>query len=92
MACGNSEAAEEIYISLRGFEECLLKKFKAEQDHFVRIDWYGNVQYPHEILFQKLMLTKECMEALKASDAETALKKLYHVDNNAYAFMFVKEV
>ena len=92
LACGNSEAAEEIYISLRSFEECLLKKFKAEQDHFVRIDWYGNVQYPHEILFQKLMLTKECMEALKASDAETALKKLYHVDNNAYAFMFDKEV
>lgn len=83
-----TEEAEELFWSLRELEADCLRRFKAEQDAFVRIDWYGNVFYPHELLIQKLDLLTGAAEDLKEGRLSPALKKLYQVDNNAYAFMF----
>lgn len=89
LLCENrQEEAEELFWSLREQEEDSLRRFKAEQDAFVRIDWYGNVFYPHELVIQKLDLLTGAAVDLMEGQLSSALKKLYQVDNNAYAFMF----
>ena len=92
LEAGEDEAAEQLYERQRPLEAALLKKFKAEQDTFVRIDWYGNVRYPHEILLGNLKLLAGAAENLENGDVSRALRKLYQVDNNAYAFMFDEDV
>ena len=89
---GKTEEAEVLYQSVRGREKELLDRFKAEQDALVRIDWYGNVFYPHEILIRGLTLLEGAIRNLKDGKLSSALKKLYQVDNNAYAFTFEEEV
>ena len=84
--------AEDIFRQTRALEAAALARFKAEQDAFVRIDWYGNVSYPHELLFNKLHLLHGAIRNLRGGHTSSALRKLYQVDNNAYAFMFDKEV
>lgn len=84
--------AEDIFWQTRALEAAALARFKAEQDAFVRIDWYGNVSYPHELLFNKLHLLHGAIRNLRGGHTSSALRKLYQVDNNAYAFMFDKEV
>ncbi len=70
----------------------LFAVFKYAQDELVRIDWYGNVHYPHEILLQNIRLIGGAIANLKEQNLSSALRKLYQVDNNAYAFMFDEEV
>lgn len=91
-ACEDPEQRETLYQSLRQTETELLKRFKTEQDAFVRIDWYGNVFYPHEILLRNIHLLEGAKKNLEEGELSVALRKLYDVDNNAYAFMFDKEV
>lgn len=89
---GRYDEAETLFADSRGLERRLLARFKQAQDAFVRIDWYGNVRYPHEILVQNLKLIGGALRNLKAGSLSAALHKLYQVDNNAYAFMFSEEV
>lgn len=88
LANGNMEEAEQLFVENRSREEKLLAKFKQEQDCFVRIDWYGEVFFPHEILWKNIGLLQDTIDALEQSDVDKALEKIYQVDNNAYAFMF----
>lgn len=88
LANGNMEEAEQHFVENRSREEKLLAKFKQEQDCFVRIDWYGEVFFPHEILWKNIGLLQDTIDALEQSDVDKALEKIYQVDNNAYAFMF----
>ena len=88
LANGNMEEAEQIFVENRSREKKLLAKFKQEQDCFVRIDWYGEVFFPHEILWKNIGLLQDTIDALEQSDVDKALEKIYQVDNNAYAFMF----
>ena len=88
LANGNMEEAEQIFVENRSREAKLLAKFKQEQDCFVRIDWYGEVFFPHEILWKNIGLLQDTIDALEQSDVDKALEKIYQVDNNAYAFMF----
>lgn len=89
---GRPEEAEKLFVQLRDIEKKLLARFKQEQDAFVRIDWYGNVLYPHEICSTNLKLLGGAVRNLKEQRLSSALRKLYQVDNNAYAFMFDEEV
>lgn len=89
---GRAAEAEKFFIQLRDIEKKLLARFKQEQDAFVRIDWYGNVLYPHEICSSNLKLLGGAVRNLKEQRLSSALRKLYQVDNNAYAFMFDEEV
>ena len=73
-------------------ENLLLERFKKTQDALVRIDWYGNVLYPHEILLKNLKLVSGSIHALQNRRLSSALRRLYQVDNNAYAFMFDEDV
>lgn len=86
------EEAEELFESLRPLEQKQLANFKKEQDTFVRIDWYGNVLYPHEILLKNIRLLENAIEDLEKAEVSKALGRLYQVDNNAYAFMFDEDV
>lgn len=88
LAEGNMQEAEQLFAENREREKRLLAKFKQEQDHFVRIDWYGEVFFPHEILWKNIGLLQDSVNALEQSDVDKALEKIYQVDNNAYAFMF----
>ncbi|MGN0507497.1 MAG: M28 family peptidase [Lachnospiraceae bacterium] len=92
LASGNTAEAEELFHENRSREAALLKKFKTEQDAFVRIDWYGNVLYPHEILTQNLKLLGGTIRSLENGNLSSGLRKLYQLNNNAYAFMFDEEV
>ena len=86
------EEAECLSLEAREAEDEALRRFKCAQDELVRIDWYGNVHYPHEILLQNIRLIGGAIANLKEQNLSSALRKLYQVDNNAYAFMFDEEV
>lgn len=89
---GRTDEAEELFNSLREEEKKLLRMFKEEQDELVRIDWYGNVFYPQEILIEKINLLSGAQKDLSENDISRALRRIYQIDNNAYAFMFDREV
>ena len=89
---GKYAEAEDLFEQTREIERRLLEKFKREQDAFVRIDWYGNVLYPHEICSTNLRLLGGAVRNLKEQRLSSALRKLYQVDNNAYAFNFDEAV
>ena len=89
---GKYDEAEELFRQTRPLEQKLLARFKQEQDALVRIDWYGNVLYPHEICSTNLRLLGGAVRNLKEQRLSSALRKLYQVDNNAYAFNFDEEV
>ena len=92
LAEGKNDEAEALYLEVRESETEALRRFKCAQDELVRIDWYGNVHYPHEILLQNIKLIGGAVANLKEQNISSALRKLYQVDNNAYAFMFDEEV
>lgn len=73
-------------------EEKLLLLFQRVQDEFVRIDWYGNVLFPHVSLQKGLDLLTGAAESLQDGNLSAALRKIYEVDNNRYAFMFEEQV
>ena len=73
-------------------ERQLLNLFQQTQDTFVRIDWYGNVQFPQESLQQSLELLHGAADSLAAGNLSAALRKLYEIDNNRYAFLFEQRV
>lgn len=89
---GREAEAEELFQRERAREADLLRRFKLEQDEFVRIDWYGNVYYLHEICMEKIRLLGGAVKNLREGKLSAALRKLYQVDNNAYAFMFSEKV
>lgn len=92
LAEGKAGEAEALYQESREAENEALRRFKCAQDELVRIDWYGNVHYPHEILLQNIRLIGGAIASLTEQNLSSALRKLYQVDNNAYAFMFDEEV
>lgn len=79
-------------LEVRKLEKILLDVFKMEQDAFVRIDWYGNVKLPQESLQQNLDLITGAIKDLEDGELTQALKKLYQINNNSYAFMFEEKV
>lgn len=87
-----SEKADSLYAGSRTMEQALLAAFLKEQDTFVRIDWHGNVLFPHRILQDHLQLLSGALNNLREGRISAALRKLYQVDNNAYAFSFDREV
>lgn len=89
---GDLSGADQVFESTRELEANLLHRFHDEQDTFVRIDWYGNVRYPHELILEKLRLLHGALRNLEEGSPSAALRKLYQVDNNAYAFMFDAQV
>lgn len=84
--------AEALYESGRSLEKALLLAFQKVQDTFVRIDWHGMVLFPQEILQEHLTLLDGAIGNLKEGKISAALRKLYEMDNNSYAFAFEKEV
>lgn len=89
---GRNQDAELLFSRSRHMEQTLLSAFREEQDTFVRIDWHGNVLFPHEILQEHLQLLFGAVMNLKEGNISAALRKLYQIDNNSYAFSFDRDV
>jgi len=89
---GTNTAAEVPAADTRKLERALLQVFQQEQDAYVRIDWYGNVLFPHGILQDRLQLLEGAVRNLKEGRLSAALRKLYEIDSNRYAFLFEEEV
>lgn len=94
IACvqGTDTAAGVHAADTRKLERALLQVFQQEQDAYVRIDWYGNVLFPHGILQDRLQLLEGAVRNLKEGKLSAALRKLYEIDSNRYAFLFEEEV
>lgn len=94
IACmqGTDTAAGVHAADTRKLERALLQVFQQEQDAYVRIDWYGNVLFPHGILQDRLQLLEGAVRNLKEGRLSAALRKLYEIDSNRYAFLFEEEV
>lgn len=88
----NGVISEEEQRKAEQCEKTLLQLFQMEQDAFVRIDWYGNVRMPHVCLQQNLEMITGAAKDLEIGNLSAALRKLYQINNNCYAFMFEEEV
>lgn len=86
------ELAEKYRLQSLGIARTLLNLFSNLQDSFVRIDWYDDVCFPHEIVVLRLHFIEIAICQLKEGDVTGALNAIYEIDNARYAFQFEKEV
>ena len=70
----------------------LLKIFRKAQDYLVRLNWQDEVIFPQEAASKNIRQLEEASRALSGGNITDALKALYRVDNNMYAFLFDEEV
>lgn len=92
LGAGMRSEADKLSASGRQLERTMLQVFQEEQDAFVRIDWYGNVLFPHTVLQEHMKLLTGAVHNLEEGNLSSAFRKLYRMDNNAYAFLFEEEV
>lgn len=89
---GAEAEAEALYRRSRSMEKDVLRRFRQAQDELTRVDWSFEVRYPQEIVLDNIACLTGAISALENGDANEALRRLYHVDNNAYAFTFDEAV
>lgn len=70
----------------------LLKIFRKAQDYLVRLNWQDEVIFPQEAASRNIHQLEKSSQALSEGNITDALKALYRVDNNMYAFLFDEEV
>ena len=70
----------------------LLKIFRKAQDYLVRLNWQDEVIFPQESASKNISQLEKARLALTEKNITDALKALYRVDNNMYAFLFDEEV
>ena len=70
----------------------LLKTFRKAQDYLVRLNWQDEVIFPQDAAFHNIRQLEKAKNALIDKNITDALKALYRVDNNMYAFLFDEEV
>ena len=70
----------------------LLKIFRKAQDYLVRLNWQDEVIFPQEAASKNIRQLEKASRALSEGNITDALKALYRVDNNMYAFLFDEEV
>ena len=58
----------------------------------MRLNWQDEVLFPHEAASNNICYLNQAVQALEEGEIEEALKALYEVDNNCYAFLFDEEV
>jgi len=61
---GNFIEAENMFLDTRIKEAELLRNFKVAQDTLIRIDWFGNVVFPHEVLLKNIRLIGDAIQLL----------------------------
>ena len=69
----------------------LLKTFRKAQDYLVRLNWQDEVIFPQEAASKNIRQLEKASRALSEGNITDALKALYRVDNNMYAFLFDEE-
>lgn len=74
------------------YGEVLLKIFRKSQDYLVRLNWQDEVIFPQESASKNISQLEKARLALTEKNITDALKALYRVDNNMYAFLFDEEV
>lgn len=81
-------------------ENKLLKAFACAQDKLVTLNWQDDVLFPYETAMNDVVflgkaidaLIAQCGEKKSAVGIKNALKWIYRIDNNQYAFRFEKAV
>ena len=66
--------------------------FRKAQDYLVRLNWQDEVMFPQEAAAWNIRQLEKARISLEKNDITDALKALYRVDNNMYAFLFDEEV
>ena len=66
--------------------------FRKAQDYLVRLNWQDEVMFPQEAAAWNIRQLEKARIFLEKNDITDALKALYRVDNNMYAFLFDEEV
>ena len=62
------------------------------QDYLIRLNWQDEVIFPQEAASKNIRQLEKASRALSEGNITDALKALYRVDNNMYAFLFDEEV
>lgn len=102
----NADIAENIYdkiyrinsgeipirTSLEKAEKKLLDIFKKCQDAFVRLNWQDDVLFPMEAAQENIKYLEAAYKYLERGEIKAALRMLYSIDNNQYAFLFDEAV
>ena len=70
----------------------LLHIFRKAQDYLVRLNWQDEVMFPQEAAAWNIRQLEKARISLEKNDITDALKALYRVYNNMYAFLFDEEV
>ena len=65
----------------------LLKIFRKAQDYLVRLNWQDEVIFPQEAASRNIRQLEKACQVLSEGNITDALKALYRVDNNMYAFL-----
>ena len=81
-------------------ENKLLKAFAHAQDKLVTLNWQDDVLFPYETAMNDVVFLGKAIDALSAKHdgkksavgIKNALKWIYRIDNNQYAFRFEKAV
>lgn len=81
-------------------ENLLLKAFAYAQDKLVTLNWQDDVLFPYETAMNDVVFLGKAIDALSAQHdgkkpavgIKNALKWIYRIDNNQYAFRFEKAV
>lgn len=88
-------SSEERIHFRQEWENCgleLLKIFRKAQDYLVRLNWQDEVIFPQEAASKNISQLEKARHSLTEENITDALKALYRVDNNMYAFLFDEEV
>ncbi|MBS5521636.1 MAG: M28 family peptidase [Clostridiales bacterium] len=73
-------------------ERQLLDVFKKCQDAFVRLNWQDDVLFPMEAVQENIKYLEAAYKYLSQGEIRAALRMLYSIDNNQYAFLFDEAV
>lgn len=57
----------------------------------MRLNWQDEVLFPHEAASNNICYLNQAVQALEEGEIEEALKALYEVDNNCYAFLLTRK-
>lgn len=79
-------------LEARKLQRCLLHLFRKGQDYFVRLDWQDGVLFPQEAVQNNLRYLERAKQYLENMEGMKALKAIYAIDNNWYAFQFDEKV
>lgn len=89
---GKDREKYEMYVQIQQENyKSYLQMFHYLEEHFVRLDWDGNVIFPHETFAKNVGHLEAVMSYLDQDQRTKALEELVKIDNNRFYQYFSKE-